>query len=48
MINHLRRRLPKRRFHVVAESYHASIGDLQGEEVLQPERLRFRVCPGLD
>ena len=24
------------------------IGDLLGEEVFQPERLQFRVCPGRD
>ena len=48
MIRHLCRRLSKRRVGVVAERHNASIGDLLGQEVFQPERLRFRMCPGLD
>ena len=48
MVNHLRRRLPKCRGRVVAEGHDARIGDLLGKEVLQPECLRFRVCPGVD
>jgi hypothetical protein len=46
MINDLRRRLSKRGVGIVAEGHDASIGDLLGEEISQPERLRFGVCPG--
>ena len=48
MVNYLRRRLPKRRIGIVAKGHDASIGNLQREEVFQPERLRFWVCPGGD
>jgi hypothetical protein len=46
MIDNLRGRLSKRDVGVVAEGHYTSIGDLLGEEIFQPERLRLRVCPG--
>src|ERR1700761_1666282 len=48
MINDLRRRLSKRHVGIVAEGHDAGIGDLLGEEISQPELLRFRVCPGAE
>lgn len=48
MTNHPRRRLSERGVGVVAKGHDAGIGDLQGQEIFQPECLRLRVCPGLD
>ena len=47
MVHHLCRRLSKRGVGIVAEGHDTGIGDLPGEEIFRPERLRLRVCPGL-
>lgn len=46
MVHDLRGRLSKGGIGIVAEGHDASIGDLLREEVFQPERLGFGVCPG--
>lgn len=46
MVNHLHRRLSKRGVCIITEGHDASVGDLLGEEIFQPERLQLRACPG--
>ena len=46
MVDHLRRRPSKGQGGIVAEGHDAGIGNLLREEVFQPKRLRFGVCPG--
>lgn len=48
MIDHARRRLSEGGGSIVAEGHDASIGNLLREEIFQPERFRFRVCPGVN
>jgi hypothetical protein len=47
VVNHLRRRLTERGVGIVAKGHDAGIRDLEREEIFQPERLRFRVGPGV-
>jgi hypothetical protein len=46
MVNDLCGRLSERYVSIVAEGHNASIRDLLGEEISQPQLLRVRVHPG--
>lgn len=46
MIDHIRHRLSEGCGGIVAKRHDASVGNLLREEIFEPERVRFRVCPG--